>query len=473
MEKNKILFLCFLLIFFIKPFSENNDLPEILIEGTEIEKITEGESRTKKISIEKEKDEKEKVKFKKIEEKKENEISENSYRYSAFIGTNILAKVNINGFISKKNLSISPEFGYYHFYPYIRDRYYENFKGDIKLNLNTKDMTTFLILNGMYDFYEYEEAKNLNNTALDMQLGFDKIVNSNIKILNITGFKYTNLNSISNFLERSVYNRLNISLFLSPIILIRSNIHLYLFNHFNPIYNIMVSGKYKWDKITFSLGISGAKYTDRKLIPLFGLRMSILKGISFILENKVSIEKKTFPSILPYFSDFATTFYIKNSCYGYFKFNYKKLIIKSGVQYSEESKNNLYAEDLYTEDMNFLKISEDDIFFIEPFINLNYNNIVKLNYFYNPNRTKNVPYQRLEFITHYNYKKIGWDANVNYLDMTEIEDNKFLSPIVFYNFSIGYNFAKSFQAGIGTRKDFYDFNKTSNYSIYVVVKGEL
>ncbi|MCD6578962.1 hypothetical protein J7L48_05760, partial [bacterium] len=184
MKKSSIFFLLFLIFAFI--YSEET-IPQILIEGTEIEDVNIEDTGNIKIKL---KDIDDGHAKKILKEKKEKVMvkTKNQYEFKFAFGNNIYTMVNFQGNVLLKKLNLQPSFSYYHNYPYIRDNYFERFSGGLLSTYNEKTTKISFTIKEYYTIYQYAVKEYLKENYFNSKLLTEFYPSSDLYIKYNLGF---------------------------------------------------------------------------------------------------------------------------------------------------------------------------------------------------------------------------------------------------------------------------------------------
>ncbi|MCK5399826.1 hypothetical protein KAJ26_07345, partial [bacterium] len=143
----KLIFLMIIVLFCAAAaFADELDLPEILIEGSEIENTDISDTPSSEIEVLIPDEEKDKASFdSSLKDPEAKEKFRDKYRYGMRLGTELLAELSTSADLVKKTWGISASFVYFHLNPYEQTDYFEKWQLGTEFSSSFKNVLNFAV----------------------------------------------------------------------------------------------------------------------------------------------------------------------------------------------------------------------------------------------------------------------------------------------------------------------------------------
>ena len=456
-----------LLLLFTFIYSEET-IPQLLIEGTEIEDINIENTGNVKVKLKNIDDNHEKQ----ILDKKGNTIPKkikNQYKFEFDFGNNIYTKANFQGNIFLKKINIFPVFSYYHNYPYIRNNYFESFLGGVKGKYKSNRLNIGLDTNENYKIYQYANKKFIKRNLFNTKLSGDFYPNSDLFLS--YSFEFLKMNNSDVNIAKEINDFKNIffgKLYLDNL-LIRFKADWDTFVHNAPTYYIYIMGAYSCNKFNAFLGVSGYKQIEKGIYPLLGLSYLVLKHTKIFLKTDIEKVNENEIKLSPLLNTRKDLYNLKKSA-------------QLGVEFSKD----IFLSNLslvYNENLNYPAICFNEPIYDETgthnypvFLKSEFSIIskwiLKFSYYYNYNKDNYIPLNKGILFLYIPWKKFDFTGSLTYNDITKI-DNAALRADLLYHFTLSYKFRRTFSFGAGIVKNKVNTDNNANTNYYIFIKGIL
>ncbi len=463
----KSVFSIILLLAVLTVFCET-ELPEILIEGIEPEKITEVQTGPAKIGIGEEG----------LKEKTECETApktgiykpSDQYKYLFALGTDIYAKADLSASLNPGKLSVMPVISYKHLFPYLKNRYYENIsilgKGSFQEG-RFSIKTDIALDSGVYE-YEKEMIYRRNYCSLNLNLLYtpSEDISASLEAAPV----YFDEGSDGLFISRSLSVKNMLDIMLSPSVKVKSEIELISLQGLSPVYRILILSLFRARIGTIGAGFAAVKERDTKhILPYFSARIPLLSDVFLICENEYGAGVKNY--VLPVYprdiqySDplsYRRKFNIK------LKYRTGDAEIYAGAEYEEIRSAPSLARTTYG-----FSVAETDVYPLNACFELVLSKPADLSagVQWNVNGAHFTPEFTAYLRTVFKADRISLSGTVKYFGETHISGFT-LPKDVLYDVDVTYTISSLFGIGAGASKEFVKTDLPGRNYFFVLLKGE-
>ncbi len=323
----KLIFLMIIVLFSAAAaFADELDLPEILIEGSEIENTDISDTPSSEIEVLIPDEEKDKASFdSSLKDPEAKEKFRDKYRYGMRLGTEFLAELSTSADLVKKTWGISASFVYFHLNPYEQTDYFEKWQLGTEFSSSFKNVLNFAV---QTDFKGdiLQLVKDSITSSKYYSAGF--LLGSDLGTMgrwkSSTRVKYLLMDSFINKFEgQNLLQSAEMELFLSSSISFRTELGILAAKGLKPGYYLSMLAKFRGGDSLFSGGVASRQYNGKSIEPLYLFRHYLGKGLYLEISNKIGFEERFIPEdlipIFAYFQDMHDQFVKHNVFISYSK----------------------------------------------------------------------------------------------------------------------------------------------------------